>query len=190
MTALEVIKKSALILNIDEIISGEDVMALSFDTEEEVLTENFTLNRMFEILKIMLHDISADYVQIEKEDVLSSTDKKISLSLLSNCIRVVSVKENYISVKHKVVDSEIEFDHDGVFSIKYLSGARVDSLFDEMDMFNGKVGIDVLVYGLSALYCLAVGLFEEFNVYNSIYVDKLSALKTLKIINMPSRSWV
>lgn len=190
MTALDVIKKSALILNIDDVLTDSSLDTLTSTSESTCLENNFPLNRMFEILKIMLRDISSDYVQLEKEAEIESEGRSILLSQLTNCLKVISVKEGYVGVKYKVDDGEIKLSHDGKFLIKYLSCACVDSLLDEIDMFNGRVGADVLIYGLSALYCLAVGLFDEFHVYNAIYVDKLSALKTLKLINMPCRSWV
>lgn len=189
MTALEIIKKSAIILNLNEILSDSSLNSVRASNEEDCRDNNFTLNRMFEILNIMLQDISTDYAQIQKEEVRDTTSMMISISSLRNFMKVLSVKQNGVSVQYDLINGQIRLPSNGNYTVRYLARATADSLLDEINMFNGKVGDDVLVYGLTALYCLAVGLFDEFNVYNSIYVDKLDALKTLKIINMPCRRW-
>ena len=52
MTVLELIKKSALILNEKEILEDEKLTNVTVNNCEEILEDNFALNRMFEILKI------------------------------------------------------------------------------------------------------------------------------------------
>lgn len=189
MTAYEVIKRSAALLNIKEILEDRSLDDLTESNNSTILSNNFTLNRMFEILKIMLNDLANDYIPIVKEVELNSENKKISLSNLENLNKIMQVKYNGAGVKYSISNDCINFDFDGTFKIKYSVSPNIDNLTDSVNVFGGRISEDLLIYGLTSFYCLVVGLFDEFNIYNQIYNDKLSAINNLKIIEMPCRRW-
>lgn len=189
MTALELIKKGATLLNVKEILEDENLKNVTISNQADCLDNNFTLNRFFEILKIMLNDIANDYVPIIKEKTFISNDKIIELSQIENLLKVCSVSIDKVLVKYKIVNKSIVTNFDGVFTVKYMVTPQIENLLDNVEVFDRGVSVDLLVYGMLSLYCLAIGLTDEFEIYNNIYSEKLSAIKNLKIIEMPFRRW-
>lgn len=189
MTALELIKKGAILLNVKEILEDESLNNVTINNQANCLDNNFALNRFFEILKIMLNDIASEYVPIIKEKNFISTDKTIDLSSIENFLKVCSVSIDKVPVKYKLVNKNVVTNFDGVFTVKYMVYPQIETLLDEVEVFDRGISIDLLVYGMLSLYCLAVGLTDEFEIYNNIYTEKLSAIKNLKVIEMPCRRW-
>lgn len=189
MTVLELIKKSALILNEKEILEDEKLANVTVNNCEEILENNFALNRMFEILKILLNNIAVDYLPIVKEKTCISANKKISLEEFENLSKIVSVKVDKFPVKYKIANEYINLDFDGVFNVEYNALPVINSLLDDVQVFYKNISYDLLIYGVASLYCLAIGLMDEFEIYNNIYSSKLTAIKSLKLIDMPARRW-
>lgn len=189
MTALELIKKGAILLNVKEILEDQSLNNVTTSNQTDCLDNNFTLNRFFEILKIMLNDIASEYVPIVKEKTFISDNKVIELSEVENLLKVCSVSIDKVPVKYKTVNKSIVTNFDGVFKVKYMVYPKIESLLDEVQVFDRGVSIDLLVYGMLSLYCLAIGLTDEFEIYNDVYTKKLSAIKSLKVIDMPCRRW-
>ena len=189
MTALDLIKKSATILNVTDVLEDQSLNTITKANSEDVLENNFALNRFFEILKIMLHDIASEYAPITKEKVCISDNKTISFAEFENLLKIVAVTIDKVPVRYKIYNNAIKTDFDGVFNVKYNVCPEIENLLDEIEVFDKGIGSDLLVYGVSSLYCLAVGLIDEFEVYNNLYSEKLSAIKTLKVIEMPARRW-
>lgn len=189
MKAIDLIKKCATLMNIKEILEDENLNNITTSNQETLKKGNHTLNRMFEILSILINDIANDHLPIIKETKIASTEKEIDLNNLVDLIKIINVKDNGFNVKYKIANDCLVLDYDAVFSITYSVSVRLEYLLDEVSVFNNALSTDLLMYGLASLYCLAVGLFEEFNVYNAIYTEKLSAVKKLQIINMPCRRW-
>lgn len=189
MTALNLIKKCAVLLNIEDVLTDTSLNSITEQNEDVALANNSTLNRLFELLKLMLQDISCDYVQIVKEGDFTAVNKEIPLSSITNLLKVKSVMKDNVNSKYHIANGSIVVNSDGVYKIKYYVSPDIESLLDNVEVFDGRVGVDLMLYGLASLYCLAMGLFDEFNVYNVVYNEKLSAIKNLKVISMPCRSW-
>ena len=190
MTPIQIIKKTALLLNVRDVLDDSSIDTVREDTSEQLLSNNFTINRMFEILKILVSNISSEYVPIIKVKKCSSINKQISIKSIDEQVKILQVRKDNIPVKYKLFNEAINLSFDGEFEVKYSLTPDIKTLVEDIDYFNGDVTSDLLVYGLASLYTLAVGLFDEFNVYNTIYTDRLSAIKALKIIDMPHRRWV
>ena len=189
MTVLDLIKKSAVILNIDE-ISNASLNTVTAENESTILENNVALKRLYELTKVMLNEIATYYMPIIKTVELNSTDKKISLTNCSNILRVVGVKKDDVFVKFYITDGSIVIKEDGHYSVIFAQTPVVSSLLNDANMFGENVSDDLLVDGLNSYYCLACGLFKEFSLYNEKYSKKLTKLRSLPIFNLPSRSWV
>lgn len=189
MTAINVIKKCAVILNIQEILNDNNLTTLNAENEQTILSENLKLERMFEILKIMLNDIATDYVQIVKEIELNVENNEIAISSIPNFMHIAVILKNNVNVPYRIANSKIILKNNGKHLVRYYAQPNLTSLLGDVNLFDGRVGEDLLVYGLASLYCLAFGMFNEFDSYNAIYNQKLSTIKQLKIINMAGRRW-
>lgn len=187
MTILDLINKSAVMLNIPEVLNDTAIKGITSETEDEILTNNFALKRLYEFSKIILSEINSHAPQTE-EAVCNALDKKIELSKFTNLSKIIGVKSQYGYVKHLIVDNNIVVEQDGEYIVIYETSPNVDSMFNEIKL-SSRVSEDVLVCGLNAYYCLAVGLFSEFNIYNEHYHEGLNKLKNPKVFAMPCRSW-
>lgn len=188
MTVLELIKKSAIMLNIKEILD-ENLDSVDETNETTILNNNFALKRMFEFVKVMLSEISSSYIPIIKEMKCSSSEGKILLNNFTNLAKVIGVKYNDKFTKYTIDNNSIIVNKDGEFVVVYRTQPNVSSLLDDVEIFDETIGEDTLVYGLNSYYCLATGLFQEFNVYNENYSSKLSKLSNGKLFDMPCRRW-
>ncbi|MBQ8522778.1 MAG: hypothetical protein IJ458_03860 [Clostridia bacterium] len=189
MTALDLIQRSATMLNVKQILDDERLNdSTSLISEEDLLSSNFELKRMFEFVKIVVNEV-ASYSNELKVVTCSTQNKKIQLNLINNVLKVVAVKSGDKYVKYQIYNNDIVLDEDGVYDVVINSYPQIDGLRYNINIINREAGEDLFLCGLNAYYCLANGLFAEYNVYNSSYVDKLSRIKNLKLFAMPCRSW-
>jgi len=189
MTILDLIKKSAVMLNIQEVLNDNELDGINASNEQTCLDNNFALKRLFEFTKIVLNEISSHLPKIV-EVKCNAVGNKIELGTLNRMSKIVSVKNQGMYVKYSVVDNSIKVAQDGEYVVSYKQYPQVDSVLDEVDIYSEYLGEDIFVYGLNAYYCLASGLFSEFNVYNAHYSERLNDLKDLKLFSMPRRRWV
>lgn len=187
MTILELINKTALMLNISPILDDKNIVDVTESNEAEIVSKNLTLKKLHEFAKVMLNEVESYLPKVAKLKA-KTTDKKISL-IGKDIINIISVKNDFGYVKYEKVGSNLIFDTDGEYTIIYNQKLKTDSVLDIIENHNGQIGDDLLVNGLSSYYCLSMGMFAEFNVYHAHYVERLSQLKSLKVFSMPCRSW-
>ena len=188
MIILELIKKSATILNIEQVLEDDNVKNFVELEEANTLSKNPTLARMFELAKLVINEV-ASYCPIVNEIELTSTDKKIFFNKITRLGKIVSVKNKHGYVKFDMRDNYMCLEQDGTYTIVYHQYPQTISMTYPINTSNGAISDDLLVAGLNSYYCLATGLYAEYNVYNAQYVDRLSRIKNLKVFSMPSRSW-
>ncbi|MBQ3503044.1 MAG: hypothetical protein IJA72_05240, partial [Clostridia bacterium] len=168
-------------------VNNDSIRTLNNETEQNVLSANFALKRLFEFSKIVLNEINSFTPQVD-EIVIKSVDKKIPLADFASMLKIISIKNQYGYVKYLIIDEDIVVEEDDVYTITYSKFPNIDSILNEINL-PSNVGEDVLINGLNSYYCLAVGLFNEFNIYNERYRERLTNLKNLKVFKMPCRSW-
>ena len=70
MTILDLIKRTARIFNVEEILSDPDLSTITSITQSTVLDNNEQLNRVFELSKIVLSEV---YSYLAKEMEVTMT---------------------------------------------------------------------------------------------------------------------
>ena len=188
MTILDLIKKSAVMLNIQEVLDDDNLSDINADNEQTYLDSNFALKRLYEFVKIVLNEISSYLPKVSQINI-KTIDQKIALNNLTQLSKIIGVKKELGYVKYTIVDNSIKLDEDGIYTVIYKQYPKIDSLLNEIDIYSDMLGEDVFVYGLNSYYCLATGLFNEFNIYNAHYSERLNNLKNPKLFSMPVRSW-
>ena len=188
MTILDLIKRTAVIFDIDDILKDSNLENFTESAQNTILGANDQLNRMFELVKLVLGEVYS-YISKEVEIVVNSIDGCIDKSVLGSVGRIVSVKDQYGSVNYTFKDNGIIVGQAGEYVVKCVIAPNTKYLSDKIDMFNMGISEDLLVNGLNSYYCLTAGLFEEYNVYNARYIDALTRLKNPKLFAMPCRSW-
>lgn len=190
MTILELIKKCATILNVKQILEDDALDNFTYeDNEKEVLSNNFELRRMFEITKVVLNEVNSYLPRVEEIEI-EIVDKKLLKKSIAGFSKVINIKnQNGDYVRFVELVDHIKVDEDGVYKILFCAYPITNSVLNNVDTRHDVMGEDLFVSGVSSYYCLATGLFAEYNVYNAQYVDRLSRIKHLKLFSMPCRSW-
>ncbi|MFQ6724495.1 MAG: hypothetical protein ACLRFE_04120 [Clostridia bacterium] len=187
MTILDLIKKSAITLNIKEVIDCAELGSINFENEQEILNNNFALKRLFEFAKLVISEVSSYSPKVDEVE-LSSVDGKINIDSIHDLLKIIAIKNEYGYAKFIEQNNNIVVDDDGEYTIVYYKAPEVNSVLSKIEI-NKQLGEDLLLMGVNSYYCLATGLYAEYNIYNNQYVDRLSRIRNLKIFSMPCRSW-
>lgn len=73
MTVLDLINKSAVMLNIPEVLNDDKILTITPTNERDVVDGNFALKRLYEFSKIVLNEINSCITQ-KIADVVSILD--------------------------------------------------------------------------------------------------------------------
>lgn len=188
MTILDLIKKSAITLSIHQVLDDESLEDVTFSEEETILANNFELRRLFEFAKMVLNEVSSITPRINKVN-MESKDKRIFPYQIAGFGKLIAVKNQYGYVKYEIMAGAIIFDEDGTYTLIFEERPSTSTLDATIDCITLGVTEDVLVCGLNAYYCLAKGLFAEYNVYKAQYDDGCNRVKNMKVFAMPCRRW-
>ena len=157
------------------------------ETENEVL-ENAEIKKLFHLVKFSIQELCTNYVPVSKIENVEVSNLKYPLSNLSNYIRLQNVYLNEVAVPFKVINRCLTMEHDGIYQVKYSTYPEITSLYEDVK-FLAQMGIDVVMFGLCAYYCLNKGMFEDFKSYHDNYIEKAESLKDLKCFVLPQRRW-
>lgn len=189
MTGIDIIRKTAFVLNVKEIIEDSSLINLTLYNFGDAMDRNYTFWRMVELLRVFIQDLTTQIQPIEKQLEIESVDKEIDLSNFENLIKITKIQKDGVNVKFSLKNGKIVLPADSTYTVSYRCYFTMYDPTADIDMSSLGIGGDVFVYGYTAMYCLAVGLFDEFNIYNAIYNEKIEASKKMKIIEMPNRRW-
>lgn len=189
MTILDLIKKSALMLNISQILEEDGIKDMDYWTDqEEILNNNFELKRMFEFAKMVIDEVNV-YSPKVRQLTLNTIACKLDIASISDFAKIISVNGKDGPVKYTIAGRYIKVEKEGEYTITYTQYPSLSDMLAEIDRQEGAISEELLVSGVNSYYCLASGLLPEFNAYNALYVEQLSRLKNLKLFAMPCRSW-
>lgn len=150
--------------------------------------ESASIKKLFNLTKFSLQELCTSYVPVSKMQEIEVENLNFPLNNLTNFIRVQNVYENENAVAFKIINRCLVLERDGVYTIKYSTYPEITSLFDDVE-FLAQLGMDVVVFGLCAYYCLNKGMFEDFERYHNSYIEKAGSLKDLRCFILPQRRW-
>ncbi len=185
MKIIDVMKNSAQLLGLTTELNTLEATTTS---SEETALENAEIKKLFNLIKFSIQELCTHYVPVCTSQEITTTNKKNALSNLNNFIRINNVYKNGHPVKFKIINRNLEFSEDGNYTVNYMTYPEITSMFDEID-FLSNFSPDVMVFGLCSYYCLASGMFEDFESFYERYIAKAESLKDLKIFELPARRW-
>ena len=185
MEVIDIIKQSIHLLSLNEYYDVVD--KASKESEEEIL-KNEEIKKLLNITNLVLNDLCTNYFPIVNKQIVNITNKNYPIKNLINFYKIKNVKKNNMVENYKIISKDIVVENEGEYEINYYYLPQVNSLFDELD-FLSTLSPEVLVYGLCAFYCLSIGLFDEFKIYNDKYKTRAEAIKNLKVFELPKRKW-
>ena len=183
MQVIDIIKQATELLSLTD--ENEVLNTLTKENESELDSQD--VKRMFTIFKLMLNDFCTNYTPLCSTQNIKVEDNNFPIKDIVNFYKIKNIKNGNRIVNYKIVNKNIVINN-GEYVVNYYSLPNVNSFFDELD-FLSSLSPEVLVFGLCAFYCLSVGLFDEFKIYNEKYKSRAEAIKNLKIFEMPQRKW-
>ncbi len=186
MKIIEVLKLSAELLGLN---SERDILVSTTEENESTALENEKISKLFNLVKFSLQELCTNYIPVIEKTEITTTDKKFALGNLENYIRIFKVFDGEEAVKFKIINRNLTMEEDGTYMVEYYTYPTINSLFDEID-FLSNFSPDAVVFSLCAYYCLAVGLFDDFNEFHEKYLTVAENLKNIRIFSLPQRRWV
>ena len=185
MKLIDILIRAAQLLGLEQ--ESDTLKSTTQETESETCNKT-NIKRLFELSKFSIQELCSNYLPVSNRTNITTTNSSFSLKDLTNYIRIQNVYEQGKLAKYKIINRNIVFEKDGEYTIEYFTYPLITSLFDELD-FIQNFNPDVVVLGLCAYYCLAVGLFDEYQKFHDAYVERAESLKSLKVFALPSRRW-
>lgn len=191
----DIVLRCARLLNLKEICENEDYYKLGYVedgvifTDSEMLRTIPVIRNMLECLNLVVAELATDYIRIEREREIKSVYKKIPKSQLHQLVKVLEVKCGHGNAKFKFLEGIINLDHDDTYTVRFLYAPQYGSLLENVDEVTFLAGVDTVVYGVCAYYCLSNAIFDEYQLYYEKYSDKLKKLQKERLIKMPMRKW-
>ncbi len=185
MKIIDIMMQSAELLGLK---NAYEIMKTSNEENESSALENEEIARLYNLIKFSLQELCTNYVPMVQQTEVTTIDKKFLITSLTNFIRVHNVFLNGSAVKYKIINRYLTMENDGTYLVEYYTYPSIESMFEDID-FLSNFSPDALIFSLCAYYCLAVGLFDEFNEFHDRYIDVAENLKNIRIFNLPQRRW-
>lgn len=185
MIIKDILADSAMLLGLTT--EADAINHASLEEEMEAVNTGEVRN-LINILKLTLREVCIHYVPYVKSQTISTTNRQIHLSILTNFISMKGAYRKGEKVKCRMLDRLLTFEEDGEYTIEYLSYPTTVSLFEEIT-FLDNCSPTMLVYGVSAYYSLSKGLFEEFESFYDKFKNFAELSRERNCFNLPMRRW-
>jgi len=201
MKLRDVIKLSATMLSLDEILNGTKIYDETFDITKEYnviaegttkTSEEKTLELLVRCFNLVYQELATDYIPLVVcENIVISKGSFDLADLDYKFYKLVKlVDKNGYEVKTEIYDNVL-YAKNGNYKLIYCYIPEFASLNSTLNDFNGKLTDRVFALGLNKEYCYVCGLFDESLAFKTKFEDSLNACeRQKKNIIMPKRRWI
>ena len=150
--------------------------------------ETQTLLRCFQLVQ---SELALDYLPLFAEDEVETETGAVFFSELTYPpVRILKITGKIGGELDFTLFPEYVKTEAGKLKVRYTYAPTEKTIDDECDFALG-VSTRLVAYGVASEYALAVGLYEEANVWEKKYKDAISAVYRLKRAKpIKSRRWV
>lgn len=167
---------------------GEILANVENEADLNTMPNSKEINRLLNLFKFVIQEICTNYIPVIDTVEINTVNKQYTLSTLNNYIRLRDVQKDGNFVKYKVKNRVLNVEEDGLYTVSYETYPDITNLLDEAS-FIDVINPDILIYGVCAYYCIAKGLFDDFEWYHDIFVEKAESVRGLKNFYLPQRRW-
>lgn len=197
MKLREIIKLSAIMLSLDDVLECEELYDESYDIlkENEIIASGNSveknLNLMIRCFNLVYNEIATDYLPLVTIENINITTGNFDLKNLENHFyKLIKLEDKHgNNVKFDIYDN-ILYVKNGEYKVVYCYIPEKVTLNSEVNNFNGKIVDRVFAYGLNKEYCFISGLYSEAESYKTKFEESLKSASSLKKdIKLPHRRW-
>ncbi len=201
MKLRDVVKLSATMLSLDEILTGDKIFDETFEVTKEYnkvtegvikTDEEKTLELMVRCFNLAYQEIATDYLPLVVCEDIEISDGSFDLTKLDNRFFkfVKLINKNSFEEKCEIYD-DVLYAKNGTYKIIYCYIPSFAGLNSQLLDFNGKITDRILALGLCKEYCYICDRFNESTAFKTKFEDSLKAcFKTKKNIVLPKRRWI
>lgn len=197
MKLRDIIKLSAIMLSIDDVLNGTKLYDEIYDIEDEEniivsgSLEERNLNLLMRCFNLAYKELATDYFTlVAKEKVKIENGVFYLTDLAEEFYKIIKVEDKSgKNIKYEIYGSSL-FCKDGEYFVYYAYVPSFAKLNTELNNFNGKATERIFVYGLNKEYCFISGLYSEAESYKVKFEEAIKqAMKVKKNLNLPKRRW-
>lgn len=177
-------KDVALVLGLNSVHS--DILGLDLESEDVVLTDE--VETLFDLTRVAIQEYCTNYAPVIDATKVNIVGGKYPVSNLTNFLRLKRLSYQGRDVRPKVVQRNIVVEQDGEYEVEYYTYPNITSVKDELD-FLSNFSPDALISSTCAYWAVSHGQYQDFNRFHADYIDKASAIKDLRVFNIPKRRW-
>ncbi len=147
--------------------------------------------RLLRCFQLVQSELALDYLPLFAEDEVETETGAVFFSELTYPpVRILKITDNVGGELDFTLFPEYVKTAVGKVKVRYTYAPTEKTLDDECDFALG-VSARLVAYGVASEYALAVGLYEEANVWEKKYKDAISAAYRLKRAKpIKSRRWM
>lgn len=189
MTVREIMKTTAILLQMDSLLSSNYFTNGTTSTQEQA-TQVTALTTCFNLVNNI---IATEYMPLLAEAACTVTDGRINYSDITTEHNIFNIKKvrstdgdtltfscfpTYLKTQGKKV----------IVTYAYYPKTLIPT--DEANTFGIQLSSRVYSYGMACEYCFMNGLYDEANMWDKRFKDALKgAIRRLAEVKLPSRSW-
>ena len=201
MKLRDVVKLSATMLSLDDILNASKIYDATFDITKEynVVTEGNVKTEEEKLIELLVRcfnlvysELASDYIPLVVCENIAVLKGSFNLTGLDNKFyKLIKLVDNFgLEVKCEIFDNVL-YAKNGEYKIIYCYKPEFATLNSDLNDFNGKITNRVFALGLCKEYCYICGQYEESKDYKQKFEDSLiSCEKNKKNIVMPKRRWI
>ncbi|MGN1208380.1 MAG: hypothetical protein ACI4TI_02825 [Christensenellales bacterium] len=201
MKLRDIVKLSATILGLDEILDSSKIYDETFDVEKEYsqtvdgttkTNEEKIIELMVRCFNLVYQEIATDYIPlIECENIEIGSGSFCLSGLGKKFYKLIKLVDKFgVEVKSEIYD-DVLYAKNGNYRIIYCYKPEFATLNSDLNDFGGKLTDRVFALGLNKEYCYVCGQYNESEAFKTKFEDSLSRCATVrKNMVMPKRRWM
>ncbi len=184
MTVKEIIKQSAIFLNLEGVIKYLETGAC-----ENYLTALEEVKLLVDCYNVVTEEIASSHCRFKATETFSPKNNRVKLSEFSlNPLAIISVKNKQNSkINAKILPTEIANVSEQII-VDYYYIPTPKTIEDISDFTATQIKKRILVYGVITEYLLIKGSYEEASLWHDKYAQSLISIAG-KGGRMRSRRW-
>ena len=191
MKLIEVIKQSAIMLDLNEILELTEYGGTVNTASDYAIAQ---INNLKNCVNIVVDELACDYFPLKKEQkVVPDATGEVSYAALdAPILQVLSIKNGSgYNIPYKEYPTYLQLEQTCAVNIVYSRLPQVPTTINsQLDIVNAQLTTRIVALGVACEYCLNAGRIDQAEFFDRRFKDALLMSKTKRSeIRLPRRRW-